>query len=124
MAKPGNTGFSRIVKATGYSWQGFKAAWQYESAFRQESLLCLVLTPIAFVVGKGVTEIALLILVLGMVLITELINSAIEAIVDRISDEHHPLAGRAKDLGSAAVFVSLTIVVLVWGWVGINNHLL
>lgn len=114
MGKPGNTGFRRIVRATKFSAQGFAHAWRYEAAFRQELALAAVLTPIAFWLGQTVFERAALITVLLLVLVVELLNSAIEAAVDRHGDELHELSGRAKDLGSAAVFVALVIVVLVW----------
>jgi diacylglycerol kinase (ATP) len=115
VAKPGNTGIRRILRATRYSAQGFAQAWQHEAAFRQELVLAIVLTPAAIWLGETVVEQALLIGVLLLVLIVELFNSAIEAAIDRHGDEHHELSGRAKDMGSAAVFVSLAIVLLVWG---------
>ena len=115
MGKPGNTGLKRIVNATFYSLAGLRAAWRGESAFRQESLLCVVLIPAAFWLGTTAVERTLLIGSCLLVLIVELLNSGIEAAVDRIGDEHHDLSGRAKDLGSAAVFLSLTLVVVVWG---------
>lgn len=124
MAKPGYTGLTRIIKATGYSWQGLRAAWQNESAFRQEVTLCLIMLPLAFVVGQTMMETALLIALLGVVLITELLNSAVEAVVDRVGDEHHDLAGRAKDMGSAAVFISLVLTAIVWGMMALKNFLL
>ncbi len=124
MPKPGYTGFQRIVKATGYSWQGFRAAWQNESAFRQECTLGLILLPLAFVIGQSMLEVAVLISMLAVVLITELLNSAIEAVVDRVGNEHHDLAGRAKDMGSAAVFVSLALVVIVWTMMSIKNFIM
>lgn len=124
MAKPGYTGLTRIIKATGYSWQGLQAAWQNESAFRQEVALALIMLPLAFVVGQTMMEVALLIALLGMVLITELLNSAVEAVVDRVGHEHHDLAGRAKDMGSAAVFISLALAAIVWGMMALKNFLL
>ena len=124
MAKPGYTGLTRIIKATGYSWQGLRAAWQNESAFRQEVTLCLIMLPLAFVVGETMMETALLIALLGVVLITELLNSAVEAVVDRVGDEHHDLAGRAKDMGSAAVFISLVLTAIVWSMMALKNFLL
>ena len=124
MAKPGYTGLTRIIKATGYSWQGLRAAWQNESAFRQEVTLCLIMLPLAFVVGQTILETALLIALLGVVLITELLNSAVEAVVDRVGDEHHDLAGRAKDMGSAAVFISLVLTAIVWSMMALKNFLL
>jgi diacylglycerol kinase (ATP) len=115
VAKPGNTGIRRLLRATRYSAQGFAQAWQHEAAFRQELVLAIVLTPAAIWLGETVVEQALLIGVLLLVLVVELFNSAIEAAIDRHGDEHHELSGRAKDMGSAAVFVSLVIVLLVWG---------
>jgi diacylglycerol kinase (ATP) len=115
VAKPGNTGIRRILRATRYSAQGFAQAWQHEAAFRQELVLAIVLTPAAIWLGETIVEQALLIGVLLLVLIVELFNSAIEAAIDRHGDEHHELSGRAKDMGSAAVFVSLVIVLVVWG---------
>ena len=115
MAKPGNTGIRRIIRATRFSAQGFAHAFRHEAAFRQELALTIVLTPAAFWLGRSVLEIALLIGVLLLMLIVELLNSAIEAAIDRHGDEHHELSGRAKDMGSAAVFVVLTLIGLVWG---------
>jgi len=111
------TGMRRIINAAGYSWLGLKAAWRTEAAFRQEVILVAILSPLALVLGKNGVERALLIGVCLVVVIAELLNSAVEAVVDRIGPEQHPLAGAAKDLGSAAVFVSLLMVVLVWGLV-------
>ena len=115
MAKPGNTGIRRIIRATRFSAQGFASAWTHEAAFRQELALVVVMTPLAFWLGRSLVETALLIAVLLLVLIVELFNSAIEAAIDRHGDEHHELSGRAKDMGSAAVFVVLVIVGVVWG---------
>ena len=115
MGKPGNTGFRRILRATKFSAQGFAQAWKHEAAFRQELVLAIIMTPAAFWLGQTIIERALLIGVLLLVLIVELLNSAIEAAIDRHGDEHHELSGRAKDFGSAAVFVVLVIVGLVWG---------
>jgi len=109
-----NKGFDRIVKACGYSLAGLKAAWKEEAAFRQESLLMLVMLPCAFWLGRSLLEELVLIAVCVLVVIVELINSAVEAVVDRISDEYHVLSGRAKDMGSAAVFISVLLVVCVW----------
>lgn len=114
--KPGKAGIGRIVDAAGYSIAGLRATFQHEAAFRQECLLTLVLLPLAFVLGQNPVEWALLIGPLFIVLIVEVINSAIEAIVDLVSPEHHPLAGRAKDMGSAAVMLTLTLLSLVWGF--------
>lgn len=114
MGKPGNTGVLRIIRATVYSAQGFGHAWKHESAFRQELSLTLLLVPPAIWLGQSIVERALLIGVCLIVIVVELLNSAIEAAVDRHGDEYHELSGRAKDLGSSAVFVSLALVVLVW----------
>ena len=115
MHKPGATGLRRIINAAGYSMRGFKAAFKHESAFRQELALVVVLTPLAVYFGQTNIERSILIGSLLLVLIVELLNSAVEAIVDRVGSEHHTLSGQAKDLGSAAVFVSLANVALVWG---------
>ena len=117
MGKINNTGLTRIIKATGYSFCGFKTAWQNEAAFRQEVALVAILFPLGLWLGNNGIERALLTGSCMVVLITELLNSAVEAVVDRIGPEHHPLAGAAKDLGSAAVFVSLIMVVMVWGFI-------
>lgn len=114
MAKPGNTGITRVFKAAGYSWQGLKAAWCHEAAFRQEVVLTLLLTPLACWLAKSNIELALLMGSLLLMLIVELLNSAVEAVVDRIGSDHHVLSGQAKDIGSAAVFVSLVNVVIIW----------
>ncbi|WP_261816251.1 diacylglycerol kinase [Vibrio gallicus] len=110
----GNTGLNRIVKATGYSMQGLKSAFQHEAAFRQELLLALVLIPLAFLLDVGQAERMLMILSVFIVLIAELINSAIEAVVDRVGAEVNELSGRAKDIGSATVFVALLLMIYIW----------
>ncbi|TWH77461.1 diacylglycerol kinase [Azomonas agilis] len=114
-ALKGRSGVARIIKAAGYSLAGFQAAFRGEAAFRQLVLLNLLLLPIAFWVEVSRGERALLVAVLLLSLIVELLNSAIEATVDRISLELHPLSKQAKDMGSAAQFVSLTAITLVWG---------
>jgi diacylglycerol kinase (ATP) len=124
MSKPGYTGLQRVYKAAGFSWQGFKAAWKNESAFRQECTLGIILLPLAFVIGESMLQVAVLISMLAVVLITELLNSAVEAVVDRVGEEYHDLAGRAKDMGSAAVFVSLALVVIVWTMMAIKNFII
>ncbi|HAT50720.1 MAG TPA: diacylglycerol kinase [Alphaproteobacteria bacterium] len=113
--KPGETGWRRLVHATGYSMAGLKAAWKNEAAFRQESVMTLVLLPAGLWLGNGGGERAVLVGSLMLVLVIEVINSSLEAVVDRVGAEHHPLAGMAKDMGSAAVFLALLNVVLVWG---------
>lgn len=115
MGKPGNTGIRRIVNATFFSLAGLRAAWQHEAAFRQEVMLAVVLIPTGVWLGRTAVERALLIGSCLLVLVVELLNSGIEAIVDRVGLEPHRLSGQAKDLGSAAVFVSLTLVLVVWG---------
>ncbi|MBP4043320.1 MULTISPECIES: diacylglycerol kinase [Aeromonas] len=115
MAKPGATGITRIINATGYSMKGLKSAWINEAAFRQELVLILLLMPLAFWIGDSLNEILLLVCISWLVVIVEVINSAVEAVVDRIGSEHHELSGRAKDLGSAAVFIALALNALVWG---------
>lgn len=114
MASQGTSGLSRIVKATTFSWQGFKAAFKNEAAFRQEIYLAIILIPLGLCLGNSGLERALLISVILLVLIIELINSGIEAIVDRVSTEKHELSGRAKDVGSAAVLLALVNAVVVW----------
>lgn len=117
MAYSGNTGLKRIIKATGYSWNGLKDTFKHESAFRQELALCVVLVPLALWLGQSGLERAVLIGALMLVLIVEVLNSGIEAAIDRFGEERHALSARAKDMGSAAVFLSLLNVVLVWGLV-------
>lgn len=108
------SGLDRIVRATGHSAAGLLAAWRGEHAFRQETLLACVLLPAAFWLGRGWTEVALLVGSVVLVLVVELLNSAVEAVVDRVSYELHPLSKRAKDLGSAAVLLSLLFAAGVW----------
>jgi diacylglycerol kinase (ATP) len=114
MARAGNTGFRRVVNATLFSLAGLRAAWRNEPAFRQECALAIVLAPLAVWLGQNAVERALLIGSCLLVLIVELLNSGIEAITDRVGTDHHELSGRAKDLGSAAVFVSLLLTAAVW----------
>ncbi|KAB2310117.1 diacylglycerol kinase [Betaproteobacteria bacterium SCN2] len=111
----GRTGLARVWNALFYSIDGLKAAIRHEDAFRQELLLTLVCIPLALWLEPDAIGRALMIAVLFLVLIVELINSAIEAVVDRVSLENHHLAKRAKDIGSAAVLLSLINVVVVWG---------
>jgi len=114
MAYSGNTGIKRILKAGLFSWQGIRAALKHEEAFRQEILLALVLVPLAFWLGNTGMEIALMVACVLLVLIVEILNSAIEAVIDRFGLEHHELCGRAKDMGSAAVLLALINLTLVW----------
>ncbi|MCC4833422.1 diacylglycerol kinase [Shewanella sp. 10N.7] len=119
-----NNGFKRIIRATGFSLQGLTSAWKNEAAFRQELILAMVLLPISLFTNVSFIESILMIMTLFIVLITELLNSAIEAVVDRISDEIHPLSGQAKDVASAAVFLSLALCAITWGAILINAYLL
>jgi len=119
--KPGKTGLIRIFDATAYSCKGIQHCWKNEAAFRQEAWLAAILLPASFFVGSTTAEIALLILCVFMVLITELLNTGIEAIVDKASPEIHPLAAAAKDCGSAAVLFSLVATGTVWLIVLVSN---
>ena len=114
MAYAQHKGWRRLVNAAGYSWAGLRTAWRNEEAFRQEALLCAALVPVALWLGDSAIEQALLISSLLLVVIVELLNSGIEAVVDRIGQERHELSGRAKDIGSAAVFVALLNAAVVW----------
>lgn len=111
----GRTGLDRVMRATGYSLAGLKLAYQGESAFRQETWLAVVLVPAAFWLGQSWVETALLAGSVILVLVVELLNSAVEAAIDRISFELHDLSRRAKDLASAAVFLSLSLAAGIWG---------
>src|SRR5271169_805763 len=113
----GKTGLQRIWNAFGYSLDGLRSAYKHEAAFRQETLLAVLLVPLAlWLPGSHIGKVLMICSVL-LVIIVELLNSAIEAIVDRISLDQHELAKRAKDIGSAAVLVSLVNVLVVWGLV-------
>ncbi|NOY63464.1 MAG: diacylglycerol kinase [Gammaproteobacteria bacterium] len=104
----------RIVNAANYSRAGLKAAFRYEAAFRTELLLAAILAPLALWLGDNGIERVVLLSGLFLVLVVELLNSAVEAVVDRIGPEHHELSGRAKDIGSAAVFVATLYVAISW----------
>ena len=110
----GRTGLNRILHAAGYSWAGLVAAYRGESAFRQETWLTIIGAPLAFWVGRDWVQVALLLGSLLLVLIVELLNSAVEAVVDRVSFELHELSKRAKDIASAAVLLSLLLADGVW----------
>lgn len=110
----GRTGLDRILHAAGYSWAGLRAAYRGESAFRQETWLTIVGLPLAFWVGRDWVQVALLAGSLILVLIVELLNSAVEAVVDRVSFELHDLSKRAKDIASAAVLLSLVLAGGIW----------
>lgn len=107
-------GLGRLIRAFNCSMAGLRSAVKYETAFQQELLLCILLVPLGLWFGHTGTERALLVGSLFLVLIVELLNSALEAVVDRISTEQHPLSGKAKDLGSAAVLIALANLVVVW----------
>ena len=115
MAKPGKTGIRRIIDAFGYAMRGYIAAFKHEAAFRQELLAVIVMTPLAIIFAPGWLEMALLIGSLFLVVIVELLNSAIEAVVDRVGDDYHHLAGRAKDMAAAAVLTSILSAGAIWG---------
>ena len=110
----GNRGFTRAIHAAKNSWNGLIFAYQEESAFRQELVLLVLLTPVALLLPVSVLEKALMISALLMVLAIELLNSSVEAAIDRISFEHHDLSKRAKDFGSAAVMLALLIAFIIW----------
>jgi len=111
----GKTGLRRLINAFGYSLAGLSAAYKNEDAFRQEVKLAIILIPLALYLGHGAVERALMIASVLLVVIVELLNSSVEATVDRISLDHHLLAKRAKDIGSAAVLISLINLAVVWG---------
>ncbi|WP_426141348.1 diacylglycerol kinase [Pseudomonas sp. DWP3-1-2] len=111
----GQTGLKRIFNATGYSLDGLTAAFKGEAAFRQLIVLNVVLIPLSFFIDVSKAEHALLVLVCLLALIVELLNSAVEAAIDRISLELHPLSKNAKDMGSAAQFIALGMIAVVWG---------
>ena len=113
----GKTGLRRVWNALFYSMAGLAAAFKHEAAFRQEVALALILIPLTFLLPASNLGRALMIAAVLLVLIVELLNSGLEATVDRVSIENHPLAKRAKDIGSAAVFVALLNVLVVWGLV-------
>jgi diacylglycerol kinase (ATP) len=108
------TDWRRVIKALQYSLKGFKAAWRNEAAFRQEVLLLVILVPPGLAMAQSLMLKLFLLFSAVLILIVELLNSAVEAVVDRIGPEKHPLSGQAKDLGSAAQLVSLTAFVLLW----------
>jgi len=110
----GRTGVERIVRATGYSIEGLATAYRGESAFRQETWLAVMLIPLSFWLGRNWVEVALLAGSVMLVLVVELLNSGIESAIDRVSFEMHDLSKRAKDLASAAVFLSLLLCAGIW----------
>jgi diacylglycerol kinase (ATP) len=123
MAKHNQTGgLRRIWNAGLYSIAGIRAAWKNEAAFRQELVLCVLLLPAALWIGNSAVQRGLLIGTCLLVLVVELLNSAIEAVVDRIGDDIHKLSGRAKDMGSAAVLIALLMTVICWALVINENY--
>lgn len=109
------TGLTRIIKAAGYSWKGVRAAWLNEAAFRQESVAVILAILIACWLDVDAITRVLLIGSVVLVMIVEILNSAIEAVVDRIGTDFHELSGRAKDMGSAAVLMSILLALATWG---------
>ena len=114
MANPNAKGFKRLINACIFSVAGFRATWKHEEAFRQEVILFLLTTPLAIWLGHSTVEKLLLIGSIVLVMLVELLNSAVEAVVDRVGFEHHELSGRAKDIGSAAVMMSLAWATTTW----------
>ena len=114
MGNSSNTGFTRIIKATGYSWKGVRAAYRHEAAFRQETWLCVVMIPLGLYLGDNGIEKALLVSSVILLPLVEILNSALEAVVDRFGEERHELSGRAKDMASAAVAMAAILVATVW----------
>ncbi len=114
MAKQNAKGLRRLIRACFFSASGFKATWQHEEAFRQEVVLFCVTTPLAFWLGNSPVEKVLLIGSIVLVMLVELLNSAVEAVVDRVGHEQHELSGRAKDIGSAAVTMALAWAACTW----------
>ena len=108
------TGLRRLLNALGYSLSGLRFAWKDEAAFRQEVILAIILVPVAFMMPVGEIQRVLLVGSVMLVLVVEMINSAIEAVVDRASLDIHPLAKKAKDMGSAAVLLTLANAILIW----------
>jgi diacylglycerol kinase (ATP) len=107
-------GLTRLIRAFGYSFQGFRHAWREEAAFRQEVMLSLLVIPAGLYLGRSGVERALLTSPMLLILIVEILNSAVEAVVDRSGTDRHPLAGMAKDMGSAAVMLSFGLLGTVW----------
>jgi diacylglycerol kinase (ATP) len=112
--KPGERGIPRLISATRYSWQGIRAAWRHEAAFRQEATLSIIGIPLALYLARDMVDFLFLALPLLLLMLAELANSAIEAAVDRMGSELNELSGRAKDMGSAVVFMALLIAGLSW----------
>ncbi len=123
MSEEKDTILAHIAKAVIWSLAGIKAAWQNEQAFRWEATIILLMMPVGIWIGRTAVELALLIASSMLILITELLNSAVEAVVDRIGPERHELSKRAKDLGSAAAFISMMTAAVVWGLIAYARFL-
>ena len=122
MPKPeNNTGITRVIRAAGYSSKGLAAAFRYESAFRQELAMGVILVPAAILLAESWLQLAILVITMVLVLITEIINSAIEAVVDRIGEEHNELSGRAKDMASAGVAFAIVLVPVIFAMVALDR---
>lgn len=115
--KPAKTGIARVIDATGYSIRGLRACFANEAAFRQELAAMVVMFPLSFFIARTTVQWLLLVAPLFLLLIVELLNSAVESVVDRIGREPHELSGRAKDMGSAAVLLCLLLIGCCWGGV-------
>jgi diacylglycerol kinase (ATP) len=113
--KQNGIGIKRIFKATICSYYGFRAAWTHKSAFRQELVMAIILIPLTFLLTDSANHWLLLFGSIMFVLFAEIVNSALEALADSVTLEHHVLIGRAKDLGSSAVFIALSFLLVVWG---------
>lgn len=120
--KPGKKGLARLIDATGYSIRGLRACFAFEAAFRQEVAAFAVLFPLSFLIARSAVQWLLLVAPLVLLLIVELLNSAVESVVDRIGDEKHELSGRAKDMGSAAVMLCLILIGCSWGGLIWSNY--
>lgn len=118
--KSGEKGLRRIISATRYSWQGLRAAWRHEAAFRQEAMLAIIGFPLAAYLARDAVDFLLLVVPLLLLMLAELVNSAIEATIDRLGEEPDELSGRAKDMGSAVVFMAILIAGLSWCTLIIN----
>ena len=119
----GKQGLTRLINALGYSRDGLASAWKHEAAFREEVLLAVVAIPLGLWLGQGGIEKALLVGSILLILIVELLNSAVEAVVDRVSGEHHELSKRAKDIGSAPVLITLLLAAAVWALILVPHYL-
>ncbi len=118
-----NAGLGRIIRALGYSLRGIRACYRHEAAFRQELLVALLVVPLGLWLGEGGVEKALLAGSWLFVMVVELINSALEAAVDRFGPEHHELSGRAKDSGSASVLLSIALALLIWALILLTRYI-